>query len=83
MPSRGQVLEAIEGPHFMVSEMGATGAFNSVGLIKDCMGAHWQLEDQLEGYCKDLARDQLCPWVKDIIVEVVGRVWIYFENRAK
>lgn len=59
VPSRDWVLEAIEGLCFMLNEMGATGSFNSFGLIKDCMEAHQQLEDQLEGYCKDLARDQL------------------------
>lgn len=70
MPSRVLSWRPLKYPNSILSELEANGGFSqrtsfdshsrrmtlSVGLMKDCMGACWQL-DQLEVYCEDLARD--------------------------
>lgn len=66
----------------MLNEMGATGSFNSFGLIKDCMGAHRQLEDQLEGIAKTWQEISWCLG-QGHNSRGGGKSWISFGNRAK
>lgn len=70
VPSRVLSWRPLKYPNSILSELEANGGFSqrtsfdshsrrmtlSVGLMKDCMRARWQL-DQLEVYCEDLARD--------------------------